>query len=258
MDLQHPGPRKDTRVAATQDPCPAPSAASRDLLGAIAHDLRSPLNAIILSVAAIREACSAVSTQERARVDSALSIVERSTRHMTHLVNELLEAVVADVRQLPLSFCHVNCRELIEAVFDMLMPEARSRNVRLEGDAAAVVVTCDRERVIRVLTNLVGNALKFASIGGRIFVDVQARPDAVCFRVCDDGPGVPEGQQAKLFDPYWRGRRGLGGVGLGLFIARSIVVAHGGQIWVERAAGGGSVFCFTLPRSVCKEQARNE
>ena len=253
MDLQHSGSRMDTHADTAQQAGPATSAASRDLLGAVAHDLRSPLNAIALSVAAIREACSCEDDEEqgRARIERALGIVERSTRHMTRLVDELLDAVIADVSRLPLTCCDVEVRELINAVFDMLMPEARTRAVKLENGAPPQqFATCDRERIFRVLTNLIGNAVKFAQPGGRVYVGLRVQADAVCLRVCDDGPGVPTEQQGKLFEPYWRGqRRGRGGVGLGLFIARGIVVAHGGHIWVESAEGNGSAFCFTLPRS---------
>ena len=259
MDLHHSAPRMDTCTATAQEPGTASSAASRDLLGSVAHDLRSPLNAIVLSAAAIRDACSCAAGPERARIESALGIVERSTRHMTRLVDELLEAVIADVSQLPLSYSEVNVGELIHAVFDMLMPEAHSKSVCLQTGAAPLVVTCDRERVFRVLTNLVGNAVKFARAEVRVSVGLHAQVDAVCIRVYDDGLGVPEGQERKLFDPYWRGqRRGRGGVGLGLFIARSIVIAHGGHIWVESSEGQGSVFCFTLPCAALHEQARSE
>jgi signal transduction histidine kinase len=108
----------------------------------------------------------------------------------------------------------------------------------------------DGARVGRVLTNLIGNAIKFTPAGGRIEVTAYQRDGALCFTVTDTGPGIPADQLPKLFDPFWQaGDHRQRGIGLGLAIAKGIVQAHGGDIWVESRPGEGSRFSFTLPRN---------
>ena len=102
--------------------------------------------------------------------------------------------------------------------------------------------------MIQVLCNLVDNALKFVPKHGLIQIRARAEGGDVCFAVADDGPGIAEPQQEHLFERYWKGKtEDRRGVGLGLYIAKGIVDAHGGRIWVESRPGAGSTFCFTIP-----------
>jgi signal transduction histidine kinase len=111
-------------------------------------------------------------------------------------------------------------------------------------------VTCDRDRIYQVLSNLLGNASKFTPEGGRIWVTLVERDGQVEFEIQDSGPGVGPQDVPHIFDRYWQaaGRRRMG-LGLGLAIAKGIVLAHGGRIWVESKVGSGSVFRFTLPKT---------
>ena len=111
------------------------------------------------------------------------------------------------------------------------------------------VVECDSERALQVMANLVANALKVTPRGGRIAIGAKPRVDreVVVFYVEDTGPGIAAEDQPRLFERFWRGKSATyKGAGLGLSIARSIVVAHGGRIWVESAVGQGSTFYFSL------------
>jgi signal transduction histidine kinase len=126
--------------------------------------------------------------------------------------------------------------------------EAASLRLRVQIVDALPAVVCDRERVLQVIANLVGNAVKFTGPGGEICI--AARPegaDAVCVCVSDTGSGIPEQQLAQVFDRHWTSRKGGDGTGLGLFIAKGIVEAQGGKIWVESNVGVGSSFFFTVP-----------
>lgn len=105
--------------------------------------------------------------------------------------------------------------------------------------------SCDAPRVRRILSNLIGNAVKFTPRGGTVWLEAVASGKSVKVCVNDTGPGIPVEDQPHLFERYWRGRSG--GTGLGLFIVRRLVDAHGGQVWVESEPGQGSHFCFTLP-----------
>src|SRR5690606_4374531 len=111
---------------------------------------------------------------------------------------------------------------------------------------ASLVVRADKERVIQVLSNLIGNAVKFTREGGSISVGAERQPSSVCVTVADTGQGITEEQMPHLFDRYWQARRdGRLGIGLGLTIAKGIIEAHGGTIRAESTPGRGTTFSFT-------------
>lgn len=111
-----------------------------------------------------------------------------------------------------------------------------------------VDAACERERVQQVLTNPIGNAILFTPAGGRVAVRVWRAADEARVAIADGGPGIPAEQRPRVFDRYWRGRgASRQGIGLGLFIVKGLVEAHGGSIWVEETPGGGATFVFALP-----------
>jgi signal transduction histidine kinase len=129
-------------------------------------------------------------------------------------------------------------------------PLAEARGIRIEeGCDGNTLLKCDRDRIVRVLSNLVGNALKFApEHGGVITIDCNDRGDDVLFTVADNGPGIRPEELPHVFDIYWQGRQETPlGVGLGLAIVQGIVEGHGGRIWVESVFGEGARFFFTIP-----------
>jgi signal transduction histidine kinase len=130
--------------------------------------------------------------------------------------------------------------------------EAKNIDIRVDVDASIPEVLSDREHLQQVFHNLVGNAIKFSPFGSDI--RIGARLDdggrSIRFSISDQGPGIPEDEQALIFKKYYRGRgtrENRDGVGLGLSISREIVQAQGGNIWVESKRGEGSTFVFTLP-----------
>jgi len=109
-------------------------------------------------------------------------------------------------------------------------------------------VLVDRSRVFQVLTNLVGNAIKFTPPEGHVQVTARARPEGVCLAVQDSGPGISRTSLPHVFDPFWQAATSSrGSAGLGLAIAKGIIDSHGGRLWVESEEGRGSTFLFTLP-----------
>ena len=123
--------------------------------------------------------------------------------------------------------------------------------LQAEDVGPPLLLACDRVRILQVLSNLLGNALKFTPAGGRVTTRVSDWGDEVCFSVRDTGCGIPEPLLEAVFDRFWQaGDDDRRGSGLGLYIARNIVDAHGGRIWAESLLGSGSTFHFTLPRAV--------
>jgi signal transduction histidine kinase len=169
---------------------------------------------------------------------------------MNRMIGDLLDATRLQAGHLSLDVTDVDARRIVGEVEDTLRAAAAEQRVSLDVSAPDedCVVIADEGRLLQVIENLVGNAIKFTNAGGRVVVAVRRRgPDAV-FSVTDTGPGIPPEQQCRLFDNFWQAnshdRRGLG---LGLSITKEIVGAHGGRLWVDSAVGVGSTFSFTVP-----------
>ena len=139
---------------------------------------------------------------------------------------------------------------LLEEAVELLEPLAQEKGLGLfcQVDPSVGAVNADRDRVLQVLSNLVGNAVKFSRHGG-VWLSVMKGPrDSVVFSVADTGPGIPPDAVEHLFDRFWRqDQTSRQGAGLGLAIVRGIVQAHGGEVWVESKPGEGSTFFFSLP-----------
>lgn len=220
-----------------------------DVLAIVSHDLRNPLGAISMSVERFMRGIPDDSSDVRQHVE----LMYRSTKRMRSLIEELLEVASIQTSQLVLRRDRVSLSKLIGETLEMFALPALEKNVSLvrpqvEHVAHDAFVTCDSERIMRVLANLVGNAVKFTPPGGQVEVTTERVGDEVQFMVRDTGPGVSSCERHKLFERYWKGQRtGRFGMGLGLYIARSIVDAHGGRIWVKSEPPHGSTFIFTIP-----------
>jgi PAS domain S-box-containing protein len=222
-----------------------------DLLAIVSHDLRNPLSLTLMNADLLAESLPPDETGRRAR-DRAHQI-RRSATRMSRLIGDLLDAAAIETGSLPISRTRQDVAPLVEEALEMMRPMAHGRTLALErvlvGDVPAV--DCDRERILQVFSNLIGNAIKFTPQGGAITVSVERVVDEVRFAVTDTGPGIIAEDLPHVFDRYWRAKRTeRGSVGLGLYIVKGIVEAHGGRIWVESRVGIGSTFYFTLPATV--------
>jgi signal transduction histidine kinase len=216
-----------------------------DVLAVVSHDLRTPLATIVTAIAMLREA-----ELPQERYDRFLEIIHRSSQTMIRLIEDLLEIAKLESGQtLSINPIPENAQSLVEEVCARNEDHARRRDISLRCTADALPsILADRERVLQVLGNLVGNSLKFVSAGGSITVSASALDDAVQFAVRDTGPGIPTDHLPHLFDRYWQGEgKRRGGAGLGLAISKAIVEAHGGRIWVESTVGVGTMVSFTVP-----------
>jgi signal transduction histidine kinase len=218
------------------------------VLGVVAHDLRNPLSTILLQAAALKRQ----SPEPERRSQKPGDVIHRAATRMNRLIQDLLDVVLMEAGQLTIKRAQLSAGELVGEAVDMQRSLASSFSlelgVDLHGDVPAV--WADRDRLLQVFENLISNAIKFTKAGGRITVGAAARDHNVVFRVTDTGCGIaPEGL-AHVFDRFWQATRaGSQGAGLGLPIAKGIVEAHGGRIWVESTQGQGTTFRFTIPKA---------
>ena len=214
------------------------------VLGIVSHDLRNPLTAIQLQ-AETTLAEPGLSPYAREGMEG----VVRAADGMDRMIRDLLDVAAIESGRLRVDPLPLPARDLMREAVGMMAPLAEERGVRLvdEGDDGAVVMA-DRDRVLQVVSNLVGNALRYTPADGVVRVRVEAGEGEVCFTVSDQGPGIPEAERSRVWERFWQADRpGRGGAGLGLPIVRGIVEAHGGRVWVESAPGGGATFGFALP-----------
>jgi signal transduction histidine kinase len=184
------------------------------------------------------------------RVEKTIRIIARSAERMDRLISDLLDFELIQAERLTVERQPVDAAGVIQETVEMFRPTAAEKEVQIEGYGGEdLVVHGDRERLLQVLSNLVGNAVKFTPEGGSVTVHVERSGSDGLFEVSDTGPGIQEEEQAHIWERFWQARRGraAGGVGLGLSIARGLVEAHGGHIWVERRSEGGARFRFTIP-----------
>jgi PAS domain S-box-containing protein len=217
-----------------------------EVLRVVAHDLRNPLNTISLTADLLHERLGPVAGEEVGR----LGLIRRSIDQANHLIEDLLDVARMEAGRLTIEPTRLDATGLVREVAELHHALAAARAIRLELDAPerSNAIHADRARILQVFGNLVANAIRFSPEGGRVRVSARRDAGMVRFSVADEGPGIAPESISHLFDPFWQAARtGTGGAGLGLSIARGIVEAHGGRIWVESEPGHGSTFHFTVP-----------
>jgi signal transduction histidine kinase len=171
---------------------------------------------------------------------------------MTRLVADLLDIARIEAGTLSVELAPCDLDELLERVEEAHAEAARRKRLawQVESSGCSATLLADRDRLLQALGNLVGNAIKFTPEGGRVWLDARVDDGCVRMGVRDTGPGMDASQLAHVFDRFWQGRRGdRRGAGLGLAIARGIVEAHGGQVWMESEPGHGTTAWVELPRA---------
>jgi signal transduction histidine kinase len=214
------------------------------VLAIVAHDLRSPLATIKVTSQLIRRKAGDPE-QLRQKLDTIDRAVDRSDK----LISDLVDATRAEQGELSMVLEPEHLAPIVDEILDVFGPLAREKNIHLEAPAPVgdVAVRCDRNRLLQVLGNLLSNAIKFTPEGGRIALAVRSDDGSVQFEVSDSGTGISPEHLPHIFERYWYADRR--GTGLGLFIAQSIVRAHGGGLRVRSEQGVGTTFSFSLPRS---------
>lgn len=220
-----------------------------EVLHIVSHDLKNPLGVIVLNAALIAR-LAASGKSDDARVGRAADATRRAAARMQRLIGDLLQVSAIDARRLGVSLAEVDLCGIAREAADSIGPQGEQRGVTigLELPGSEVRVLADRERILQVLENLLGNALQHTPAGGRVTLRVARGSDAATCEVEDTGPGVPPERIPHLFERYYQGVERKGVAGLGLYIARGIVETHGGRIGlVSSSSGRGALFRFTLP-----------
>jgi PAS domain S-box-containing protein len=218
------------------------------VLAIVSHDLRNPLSVIRMGTAILLEDAPPDDARQGQR--KTLLTIDRSARRMGRLINDLMDFASIQAGRLAIKRQLEEPGLLVQEAVTSFEVIAQEKQLDLKGESAGTMarILCDRDRVLQVFSNLVGNAVKVTAAGGAITLRVEEREREALFSVSDTGPGIPQDQIDQIFECYWRGEEpGYKGTGLGLAIARGIVHAHEGRIWAESTVGVGSTFFFTIP-----------
>jgi PAS domain S-box-containing protein len=217
-----------------------------EVLAVVSHDLRNPLSAINMCVSALRE-----SQADPETTHELLGTVRESAALMSRIIQDLLDVASIDAGKLSIERRPQAIAPVLSHAIAMFEAVATEHQITLREDEEPPLpnVVIDAERVLQVLANLLHNACKFTPAGGTVRVRAVTVAESVQLSVSDTGPGIPREDLPRVFDRFWHDRRTskIRSTGLGLAIARGIVEAHGGRIWVESTPGKGSTFTFTLP-----------
>jgi PAS domain S-box-containing protein len=223
-----------------------------EVLGIVAHDLRSPLSALSMSAQLVDRQLERGKTGPETR--EMLRVILRMAQRMGRLVEDLLDMSRLEAGQLSVLPSRQRAGTLVSESLEQVRPSAPALELRAEVAEALPEVLADRHRILQVFSNLLGNAVKFTPQGGRVTVGARAEGERVRFWVEDTGPGIPEEQRQHLFERFWQARKGdRRGAGLGLTICKHLVEAHGGQLGVDSEVGRGSTFWFFLPVAPVEE-----
>ncbi len=215
-----------------------------DVLGVVAHDLRNPLNLILMTSELLIE--EQLPAERRTEM---LNIAMRAAKQMNRLIDDLLDHVRLQAGKLSLDVEEVSVDTIMRQAEETFRPLAERRHVHFETTPHdGGIVRADPARVSQIVGNLIGNAIKFTPEKGSVKLLATPEDKDVVFQVVDDGPGIPPDNISHLFDNFWQARKSdKRGVGLGLAIVKELVEAHGGKIWVESKVDHGSTFSFSLP-----------
>ncbi|NEP01474.1 MAG: PAS domain S-box protein [Symploca sp. SIO2E9] len=240
-----------------------------EFISVVSHELRTPLTSIH---GALKLLSSGLIDSKSERGERVIAIATESAEHLVRLVNDILELERLESGKIRLSKQQVNAADLMITAVEQMRVMANRGGISLEVAPQAIEFTADFDRIIQVLTNLLGNAIKFSPQGSTVWLSVQQQAveeqgrishspidyPQIRFQVKDQGRGIPADKIESIFERFHQvdasDSRKKGGTGLGLAICRSIVEQHGGKIWADSTVGEGSSFYFTLPIQIGREE----
>jgi PAS domain S-box-containing protein len=219
-----------------------------DMITVVSHDLGNPLSAIRIGTSLLLR--SVPPAEQETGGWKHLEFIRQSAEQMERLINDLLDVKRLEAGRVTLQIRDVRIENVVHDVIELFEPIARGRSLELTSELHEPLPTvpADYQRLSQVLSNLLGNALKFTEPGGRVRIEVRRAGEGLIVAVSDTGRGIAPEHLPHVFDRFWQAQPQIRkGLGMGLAIARGIVEAHGGRIWVESEAGAGTTVLFTLP-----------
>lgn len=222
------------------------------LLDAVTHDIRTPLTSIKASVTALLSDDGRLGRTDPESSRELLEVIDEETDRLNRFTEHMVELAKLQSHELVIQPQPSSVQEIVEAASSRLEVTLRDRAIEISIANNASQVRADAKLISEVLFNLLDNAAKYSSAGSRILISaISGDPGWTQLRVEDEGPGIPAALRAEVFQRFFRSddpRKPVGGLGMGLAIARGIVEAHGGKIWVEDGSGRrGAAVCFTVP-----------
>jgi signal transduction histidine kinase len=215
----------------------------------ISHELKTPVSLIKGYAGTLRREDA---RWDEATVRDSLAVIEEESDRLNELIDNLLDASRLQAGALSLSMGDVALDHLVRNTVEKFRPQSQGHEFVVEFAPGFPVVKGDEARLAQVLSNLLTNAIKYSPRGGKICVIGRTTPDAVVVTVSDEGIGIAPAEQTRVFDAFYRvddaPTRRTQGTGLGLYLSKAVVEAHGGRIWVESEPGQGAAFGFSLPR----------
>ncbi len=227
-----------------------------DFVATLTHDMRTPLLAAIQTLKFFLDG-SLGNLEEKQKV--LLSTMQKSNEDLLGLVNALLEVYKYESGKLALCKTNFSFKDLVSQCFNELEPLAKNKNIEFKLNFMPedyLMINADRGEIRRVIINLCGNALNYTNMGGEINIEVNEKGDNIIFSVTDNGNGIPAEDIPNLFKRFSQGtnKKRSTGTGLGLYLSRQIIDAHGGKIWLESKLNKGSQFSFLLTGVKIKEK----
>jgi signal transduction histidine kinase len=219
-----------------------------EFFASMSHELRSPLTSIREGANLLRERVSGTLTDKQQRL---VEIIAAGSDRLLGLVNQILEVSRLRAGVLPIQRVRLDLNKVVTRAVDELKPTADQTGVSLEREKLGedFWLVGDEERLLQIVVNLVGNAIRFTKSGGRVVVRLVSTASELEIQVEDTGIGIPVGELPYVFEPYRQAHSDRGGTGLGLAIVRGVAQAHGGRVTVESQEGKGSRFTVLLPRA---------
>jgi PAS domain S-box-containing protein len=228
--------------------------ARNEMVGVVSHDLRNPVAAIKMLSRTLLLAQENAATQahesDATEAHETIELIFQAAEQMDTLIRDLLDVNQLDSGKLVVSAVPMDPSTLLTDSLQTLRPLVQEKGIALDLqiETSLPKVLADRERIQQTLSNLVGNAIKFSPAGSKIVVAVRRDPEGAVISVLDSGSGIAVEQLPRVFDRYWQSSRtDRQGAGLGLAIAKGIIEAHGGKIWIDSRPGEGTTASFTLP-----------
>lgn len=221
----------------------------------ISHELKTPVALIKGYVSTLRREDA---TWDRKIVQDSLEVIEEEADRLTELIENLLDASRLQAGALSINLTDVALDAFSERIAERFRTQTSQHTIVVDFPPNFPVVLADEERLAQVLSNLISNSIKYSPEGGEIRISGQVRPKQVIICVSDQGPGIAPGDIPHVFDRFYRASdasRKTKGAGLGLYLARAVIEAHAGRIWVDPKPGDGARICFSLPRD---EENRNK